>query len=192
VRRGPTDRQAALAARQLHYHREKLGWIQARIRDNEDLLLLYLTRLDADAAVLPGDFRVGGDASTAEEITVEKLAPKNLHEQLALPIGERETAWSSTRGVPLRGLRPRVQAPGEPTEGGCGVNRYVERECRRCLEGVVHIGRPTELKTAPCPDCGGAGMILAFLYPKPRGRRGPWPPQGAAEGETTEKEDDRG
>jgi hypothetical protein len=92
VKRGPTDRQAALAARQLHYHREKLGWIQARIRDNEDLLLLYLTHLDADAAVLPGGFHIGGGASTAGEIAVERLAPKNLHEQLALPVGERKTA----------------------------------------------------------------------------------------------------
>jgi len=72
------------------------------------------------------------------------------------------------------------------------VNRYVERECGRCLEGVVHVGGPAEVKTAPCPDCEGTGKTLAFLYPKPKGRRGPWPPEGAAEGETTEKEDHRG
>lgn len=69
------------------------------------------------------------------------------------------------------------------------MNRYVERECGRCLKGLVHVGGPTELDTAPCPDCEGTGTILAFLYPKPRSRRGPWPPEGAAAGEPTDKED---
>lgn len=72
------------------------------------------------------------------------------------------------------------------------MNRYVERECGRCLGGLVHVGGPTRLKTAPCPECEGTGRVLAFLYPKPKGRRGPWPPKSLAEGETTEKEEDRG
>jgi hypothetical protein len=72
------------------------------------------------------------------------------------------------------------------------VNRYAERECARCEEGHVHVGGSLEVRTVPCPDCRGTGRILCFLYPKPKGRRGPWPPESAAaEGETTE-EDHRG
>jgi hypothetical protein len=57
--------------------------------------------------------------------------------------------------------------------------RYVERECGRCLEGERHAGGPTELRKEPCPSCGGTGRAKAFLYPKPKGFRGEWPPQMA-------------
>ena len=90
--RAPTECQAAFAARQLHYHREKLRWIQERMRDNEDLLRLYLTHLDTNIVVLPGGFRISGHPTTAQELAVEKLAPKNLYEQLALPVEQREIA----------------------------------------------------------------------------------------------------
>ena len=90
--RTPTERQAALAVRQLHYHREKLCWIQARMSQNEDLLRLYLTHLDKNTAVLPGGFRVSGNPSTAQELAIEKLTPKNLYEQLTLPVEQREIA----------------------------------------------------------------------------------------------------
>jgi ribosomal protein S27AE len=60
------------------------------------------------------------------------------------------------------------------------VSEYVERECARCLDGVIHVGGPTEVKTTTCPHCGGTGEVRAFLYPKPKGRRGLWPPEEAA------------
>lgn len=86
----PTERQAALAARQIHYHREKLRWIRDRMRDNEVLILLYLTRLGADATVLPGGYKVEDHASIGRamdgEVTVEKLASKSPYEQLVLPV----------------------------------------------------------------------------------------------------------
>lgn len=66
-----------------------------------------------------------------------------------------------------------------PPEQG---STYAERECGRCFDGAVHIGLPTEVRTAPCPNCGGTGKVLSHLYPKPKGRRGPWPPKEAAEG----------
>lgn len=91
VKRSPTERQAALAARQLHYHREKLHWIQARMNENQALLHFYLTRLETNAAVLPGGFHVAGNPAADRELTVEKLTPKNLYEQLALPV-DREVA----------------------------------------------------------------------------------------------------
>ena len=90
--RSPTDRQAALAARQLHYHREKLRWIQDRMSQNEDLLRLYLTYLDTSTTVLPGGFRVGVNPATAQELAIEKLTPKNLYEQLTLLVEQREIA----------------------------------------------------------------------------------------------------
>ena len=90
MRRSPTERQAALAARQLQYHRERLRWIRDRMRDNEALLLLYLTCLGADATVLPGGYRVEDYASTGQamdgEMTVEKLAPESPYEQLVLHV----------------------------------------------------------------------------------------------------------
>ena len=92
VRQAPTERQATLAAKQLHYHREKLLWIQTRMIENEDLLRLYLTRLETEVAVLPGGFRVGGNPATAQELEIEKLAPKNLYEQLVLSVEQREIA----------------------------------------------------------------------------------------------------
>jgi hypothetical protein len=65
---------------------------------------------------------------------------------------------------------------------------YVEKECGRCFDGTVHVGGPAEVRTAPCPDCHGTGRILSYLYPKPKGRRGPWPPEGtAAEGRRGEE-----
>ena len=63
------------------------------------------------------------------------------------------------------------------------MNQYVERQCLRCEEGRIHVGTPHEVKTDLCPDCKGSGRVLSYLYPKPKGRRGPWPPKEvAAEG----------
>ncbi len=63
------------------------------MRDNEALLLSYLTRLEARAAVLPGGYRISGErASPDRDVAVEKLAPANPYEQLELCIGEREIA----------------------------------------------------------------------------------------------------
>ena len=92
MRRSPTERQAAFAARQLHYHRKKLRWILDRMSQNEDLLRLYLTHLDTSTTVLPGGFRVGCSPAITQELAIEKLTPKNLYEQLTLPVEQREIA----------------------------------------------------------------------------------------------------
>lgn len=63
-------------------------------------------------------------------------------------------------------------------EGGAG--RYVQRECKLCLRGEIYTGSPTELRKVPCPSCGGTRRTKAFLYPKPKGFRGEWPPETAA------------
>jgi hypothetical protein len=61
------------------------------------------------------------------------------------------------------------------TEKGAGT--YVERECGSCFEGEIHAGDPTELRKEPCHSCGGTGKVRAFLYAKPKGFRGEWPPK---------------
>jgi hypothetical protein len=66
-----------------------------------------------------------------------------------------------------------------------GVRRYVMRECGRCLEGEIHAGGPTELRKEPCPSCGGTGRAQAFLYPRPKGFRGEWPPETSAREEAS-------
>jgi hypothetical protein len=58
-----------------------------------------------------------------------------------------------------------------------GAPRYVERECGRCLGSEIHVGDPTELRKEPCHSCGGTGRARAFLYPRPKGFRGEWPPK---------------
>ncbi len=56
------------------------------------------------------------------------------------------------------------------------MSEYVERECGRCIKGRVHVGTPDRVETEECPDCHGTCKVLRYLYPKPKGRRGPWPP----------------
>jgi len=91
VKHLPTDRQVALAARKLHYHCERLRWIRNRMRDNEALLSLYLMRLEARAAILPGGYRISDQHALPDrDLAVEKLPPANPYEQLVLRVGERE------------------------------------------------------------------------------------------------------
>ncbi len=90
--RRPTERQAALAARQLHYHRERHRWMRDRMRDNEALLLLYLAHLNVGRVVLPGGYHVQERASSARDVVIEKLIPRSPYEQLVLQVGERRIA----------------------------------------------------------------------------------------------------
>ena len=93
MRRPPTEGQAALAARQLHYHRARLGWIRDRMRDNEALLLLYVTRLGTGKTVLPGGYRVTVEPAThPKEVEVERLTTNGPHEQLELRLRGRALA----------------------------------------------------------------------------------------------------
>lgn len=62
------------------------------------------------------------------------------------------------------------------------MNEYVERKCGRCTGGRIPFGAPDEVETEECPDCLGTCKVLCFLYPKPKGRRGAWPPEETAEG----------
>lgn len=88
----PTEKQASSAARQLHYHRERLRWMREKMRRNEALLLLYLSYRNSDTAILPGGYRIQGHMSPSPCVEVEKHVPRNSHEQLELRIGEHEVA----------------------------------------------------------------------------------------------------
>jgi hypothetical protein len=92
VRHSPTEKQASSAAKQLHYHRERLHWMREKIRQNEALLLLYLSDRDADTAILPGGYRIRGSVSLARCVEVEERVPRNPYEQLELHIEEHEVA----------------------------------------------------------------------------------------------------
>ena len=50
MRRRPTERRAARAAREFH-HRDRLRWICDAVSDNEVLLLTYLSQLERPATV---------------------------------------------------------------------------------------------------------------------------------------------
>jgi hypothetical protein len=81
------------------------------MRDNEALLLLYLMRLDADAAVLPGGYCIDSRATPTQDVAVEKLVPKSFYQQLTLHLGEHEIALSRTHcafpGTPPSDASPR-------------------------------------------------------------------------------------
>lgn len=188
VRRPPTERRAALAARQLHYHRARLRWLQDRMRDNEALLVWYLTSLEVGVTVLPGGYQImGGSAPTSQGVAVEKLAPECPYEQLELRVAEHEVAQETSLGEPRRQPTSGLGKPGQRTPGGATLtgeaSAYAERECGRCFDGAIYVGEPTEVRIAPCPDCRGTGRVLAFLYPRPKGRRGSWPPEGRRDGD---------
>lgn len=67
------------------------------------------------------------------------------------------------------------------------MHRYIERMCLYCDDGLIHIGCPNEVCTGDCPDCGGTGKTFSLLYPKPKGHRGAWPPEGTVVEDHPEK-----
>jgi hypothetical protein len=90
--------------------------------------------------------------------------------------------------LPFRGLLPGRESPeslgrrvsDQTMRTEKGTDTYVERECGHCFEGEIHAGGPTELSKEPRLSCGGTGRAKAFLYPRPKGFRGEWPPETSA------------
>ena len=136
--RQPTEKQAALAARQLHYHRERLGWIRDRMRKNEATFSLYLTGLEARAAILPGGYRISGERASADRDRGKEAGPRGPLRAVVAPhrrprdrprgsfrdIARRRRASESRRGrrAGLRGegVHPllRRDHPRRRTDGG--------------------------------------------------------------------------
>ena len=65
-----TERRAAIAARQLAYHRRRIRWMEERIEANTALLQTYLVEKGQEAAVLLGGYAVG--LTDAGEIAVSE------------------------------------------------------------------------------------------------------------------------
>lgn len=68
-----TDRQAAKAARQLAYHRERIAEIEVRMAENAAALDHYLAANDQEAALLPGGYAIATD----DEGEIAVSAPAN-------------------------------------------------------------------------------------------------------------------
>ena len=66
-----TDKQAASAARQLAYHRERYAQIEQRMAENAAALDHYLQANDQEAAILPGGYAV----STTDEDEIAVSVP---------------------------------------------------------------------------------------------------------------------
>ena len=63
-----TDRQAANAAKQLAYHRERIEQIEQRMAENAAALDHYLQANDQETVILPGGYAIA--ATDEDEIAV--------------------------------------------------------------------------------------------------------------------------
>ncbi len=87
-----TEKGAARAARQLLFHRERIGWMLERISVNEQALREYVTahsgsghappRSASERVVLPGGFVVAVDHSG--EVVVERMVSRGGFVQLTI------------------------------------------------------------------------------------------------------------
>ena len=79
-----TERRAALAARQLLYHRERLGWMEERMGENAALLESFLALAGEDETVLPGDYVLVREEGSGTPVGVRRTAAGGGFEQLRL------------------------------------------------------------------------------------------------------------
>ena len=80
-----TERRAALAARQLLYHRRLLEWISCKTAENEATLESYLIGTGEDRTVLLGGYvleRAREDQASAVEVSEPIAGPE--YEQMEL------------------------------------------------------------------------------------------------------------
>ncbi len=80
-----TERRAAIAARQLLYHRERLAWMRERMAENAAVLESFLVAAGDERAVLPGGYVLTRDEEgTREPVGVRRVAAESGFEQLRL------------------------------------------------------------------------------------------------------------
>ena len=66
-----TERRAA--ARQLLYHRERLGWMEKRMCENATLLESYLALAGEDKMVLPGGYVLLREEGSGTPVRVRRI-----------------------------------------------------------------------------------------------------------------------
>jgi hypothetical protein len=81
-----TERRAANAARQLLFHRERLGWMEERMGENAALLESYLALAGERETVLPGGYVLSREEGRAP-VGVRRTEAGGGFEQLRLRVG---------------------------------------------------------------------------------------------------------
>ena len=83
-----TECRAALAARQILYHRERLRWMEDRMGENAALLEAYLALAgEKVTAFLPGGYVLTCEESGGTPVEVRRVAAEDGFEQLRLIVG---------------------------------------------------------------------------------------------------------
>ncbi len=73
---------AGQVARQLHYHRERIQWMEQKIEENERALKAYLVTTGKDAEILPGGYAVA--ITEDERLALQQPTTGTKYEQLEL------------------------------------------------------------------------------------------------------------
>ncbi len=95
VHKPPTERQAALAAKQLLYHDRLSAYIANRTLANEETLTRFLSEVLAQTGEQETVIRGGFELSRGKNggVRLEAIEPDGAYEQLALDFdGDREAA----------------------------------------------------------------------------------------------------
>ena len=81
-----TERRAALAARQLLYHRERLVWMEGRMDENAALLESFLTLAGEEETVLPGGYVLVREEGSGTPVRVRRIVTGGGFEQLRIDV----------------------------------------------------------------------------------------------------------
>jgi hypothetical protein len=79
-----TERRAALAARQLLHHRERLAWMKERTAENAATLETFLVVAGDKRAVLPGGYVLSREGEGKTTVEVRRAVAEGGFKQLRL------------------------------------------------------------------------------------------------------------
>jgi hypothetical protein len=82
-----TEHRAANAARQLLYHRERLGWMEECMGENAVLLESFLVLAGEEETVLPGGYVLVREGGSGTLVRVRRAAAGSGLEQLRIDVG---------------------------------------------------------------------------------------------------------
>ncbi len=82
-----TERRAAVAARQLFYHRQRLAWMEERMAENAAVLEAFLVAAGYERIDLPGGYVLTrNDEGGGAPIVIRKAVAEDGFEQLRLDV----------------------------------------------------------------------------------------------------------